>query len=212
MDTILIFEFIGTVAFAISGAMVGIEKRMDIFGVSIMSMTTAVGGGIIRDLILGSTPPAAFRDPIFAATGLLVGLLVFLPSVRHLFQKNQRLYEHLMLWMDSIGLGLFSVIGVQAAYSAAVDANLFLMVFVGVMTGVGGGVLRDMFAGNTPYIFVKHFYACAAIVGAFTAAVLWKHTTLAMPIGALAVIALRLLAAYRRWSLPRAEPEQTHKP
>jgi uncharacterized membrane protein YeiH len=202
---IFLLEMAGTIAFAISGAVVGINKKMDIFGVAILAMTTAVGGGIIRDIILNITPPAAFRDPAFAVTGLLVGLLVFLPGVRRLLQKNRQLYEKTVLLMDSIGLGMFSVVGVQAAFSDAEQANLFLAVFVGVMTGVGGGVLRDVFAQNMPYIFVRHFYACASILGALTAALLWGHTMLAIPAGALVTVTLRLIAASRKWSLPRAK-------
>lgn len=160
---LLSLELIGTVAFSISGAITAMKKNMDIFGVMILGLTTAVGGGIIRDLILGITPPATFRDPLYAATALITAILVFLPWVRRLFQRYRRAYDLLMLAMDSIGLGIFTVIGVQAAFAQSGSYNLFLLTFVGVITGVGGGVLRDIMAGNTPYIFVKHIYACASL-------------------------------------------------
>ncbi len=206
---ILILELIGTVAFSVSGAMTAMKKNMDIFGVMILGLTTAVGGGIIRDLILGITPPATFRDPVYAATALITAGIVFLPWVRRLFQKYQRIYDLLMLVMDSVGLGVFTVIGVQAAYAQSGSYNLFLLTFVGVITGVGGGVLRDVLAGNTPYIFVKHVYACASLAGALVCAGLWTMISgfWAMALGAIVVLVIRSLSAHYRWSLPRARME-----
>jgi uncharacterized membrane protein YeiH len=107
--------------------------------------------------------------------------------------------------MDSIGLGLFTVVGVQVAKTSVAGNNLSLVPFVGVLTGVGGGILRDVFAGNRPYIFVKHFYACASIIGAWACALLWPviGELPSMTIGAIMIVILRLLAAYYRWSLPK---------
>ena len=207
MHIIFILEIIGTIAFAVSGAFVGIEKKMDVFGVAILGLVTAVGGGVMRDLLLGITPPAALQDPVFALTAIIVSLVVFLPSVRSLLQKTGKVYDLLLLIMDSAGLGLFTVPGVQIAYSATAAENLFLITFVGVLTGVGGGLLRDTFAGNTPYIFIKHFYACASIIGAWICALLWKHTgpVPSMIAGASSTVILRLLAAHYHWSLPKAQ-------
>jgi uncharacterized membrane protein YeiH len=206
MDILFILEIIGTVAFAISGAMVAMEKKMDIFGVIILGMTTAVGGGIMRDLLLGNTPPAAFRNPVYAVVSMVTSLVVFLPSVRQLFQKNSRWYELGMLWMDSIGLGVFTVIGIQVAFSSEAGYNYFLGIFVGVVTGVGGGILRDLFAGDMPYIFVRHFYASASLGGALVCALGWTVLggSLAMIAGAVITLILRLLAAHYHWSLPKA--------
>ncbi len=207
MQILFILEIIGTIAFAVSGAVVGIQKKMDIFGVCILGLTAAVGGGILRDLILNITPPAAFRTPAFAVTAILVSILLFIPAVRNMFEHGRKIYETLILFMDSIGLGLFTVVGVQVASAAMPEPNLFLTTFVGVLTGVGGGILRDVFAGNTPYIFIKHFYACASIIGAWTCALLWPHTgsVPAMIAGATVTVVLRLLAARFRWSLPKAK-------
>ena len=206
MQILYILEMIGTIAFAISGAVVGIQKKMDIFGVAILGLTTAVGGGILRDLILDVTPPAAFRDPSFAVTAILVSVLFFIPAIRNVLEKQKHLYDLMILVMDSIGLGLFTVVGVQAAMTAGTEKNLFLATFVGVLTGVGGGILRDVFAGDMPYIFIKHFYACASIIGAWTCALLWLllGDTPSMIIGAAVILVLRLLAAHFRWSLPKA--------
>ena len=201
MDIDIIFfvlDIIGTVAFAISGALMAIRKKMDIFGVAILGMTTAVAGGIIRDLILGITPPAAFVHPVYALTAIVVSLIIFIPSIRRALSH----LETLLLIMDSIGLAIFTVTGVGAgmAYN-----NLFLTVFVGTVTGVGGGVLRDLFAGNRPYIFVKHFYACASIIGSLISALLWNiNELLAMIAGMAAIFILRILAAIFKWSLPKA--------
>lgn len=207
METLVfILEIIGTIAFAASGAMVGINKKMDIFGVCILGLTVAVGGGVIRDLILGNTPPNTFRNPVYAAIAVSVSIIVFIPQIRSLLQKSQKVYDMSMLIMDSIGLGVFTVVGVQVSKSVTYDASTFLTVFVGVLTGVGGGILRDLFADDMPYIFVKHIYACASLLGALLCALLWNllGSAAAMLIGCTAVIVLRLLAAHYRWSLPKA--------
>ena len=198
--SIFILEILGTIAFAISGATVALEKKMDIFGVAVLGMATAVGGGIIRDLILGNTPPAAFQEPVYAITAFAVALVCFCPPVRRHLDTN----SIIILIPDSIGLGIFTVIGTIAGLQSS-ETNLFLSIFVGVTTGVGGGVLRDIFAGNMPYIFIKHFYACASILGAIACAVLWKPfgNLIAMIIGAALTIILRFLAAKYRWKLPK---------
>ncbi len=202
---LLVIELIGIVSFAISGAMTAIKKNMDIFGVAILGLTTAVGGGVIRDLILGKTPPATFQSPIYAVTAIVTSLIFFIPAVRHFLNKKPLLYDIGLLVMDSIGLGVFTVVGIKTAFSASDERNIFLFVFVGVVTGVGGGVLRDLLAGNTPYIFVKHFYASASLVGAIATTLLWQTgETVSMSVGAALVIILRLLAARFHWSLPKA--------
>ncbi len=205
-EFLLILEIIGTVAFAVSGAMTGLSKKMDIFGVVILGLTTAVGGGMIRDLVLGLTPPAMFTNPIYAAVAAVVSVIVFLPAVRRWLTAYGRVREILMLVMDSLGLGVFTVVGIQRAYTATDHRGLFLLVFVGVVTGVGGGLLRDVMAGQTPHIFVKHVYASASIIGAILCAALWAPlgATMAMILGASVILAIRLLAAHYHWSLPKA--------
>jgi uncharacterized membrane protein YeiH len=205
-EFLLILEIVGTVAFAVSGAMTGLAKKMDIFGVAILGLTTAVGGGVIRDLILGLTPPAMFTNPIYAAVAAVVSVIAFLPAVRRWLTAYGRVRDVLMLVMDSLGLGVFTVVGIQRAYTATDHRGLFLLVFVGVVSGVGGGLLRDVMAGNTPYIFVKHVYASASIIGAILCAALWGvlGATAAMILGASVILTIRLLAAHYHWSLPRA--------
>ena len=207
MDTfILIINLVGTVAFAVSGALTGLRKNMDVFGVCILGLTTAVGGGVIRDLILGNTPPATFQDPIYATVAVLTSLVLFLPRVRRLLMWDQALFDLVLFLMDTAGLGIFTVVGIRTAYAHVPQATVFLLVFVGVITGVGGGLLRDMMAGDTPYIFVKHIYASASLVGALLCGLLWHYAgeMPSMLLGGGAVILIRCLSAHFRWNLPRA--------
>lgn len=199
-----VFEIIGTIAFAVSGAIVALKKQMDMLGVAALGLCTAVGGGVIRDVILGNTPPVMFRDPMYSVVAIGASIIVFLPPIRRAIENSGALYDKVLLFMDSVGLGVFTAIGVRCAYSMNDGYGIFLVTFVGVVTGVGGGVLRDVLAGNPPYIFVKHFYACASIIGAALCAFLWHRTgsTAAVIAGSVSVIALRLLAAHFRWSLP----------
>ena len=207
METfILILELAGTMAFAASGAITALKKGMDLFGVCILGLTTAVGGGVIRDVILGNTPPATFLNPIYASVALVTSLVLFLPRIRHLLMWDQRLYDLSMLILDSLGLGIFTVVGIRIAWRSTAEPTLFLLVFVGVVTGVGGGVLRDVMAGDTPYIFVKHIYACASLAGALACAMLWRPAgeVAAILAGAGVVVLIRFLSAHYRWNLPRA--------
>ena len=209
LSNILVFvlELIGTVAFAVSGAIVGIKKQMDLLGVIVLGVCTAVGGGIVRDLILGITPPATFQDPVYTLTAAAVSVLMFLPHVRARVGRHEPVFDRLLLVMDAFGLGVFTVVGVQCAYRQTEHYTLFLTVFVGLITGVGGGVLRDVFSGERPYIFVRHFYACASIIGALICALCWNRlgANAAMLFGAAAIVVLRLLAAYYHWSLPKSD-------
>ena len=205
MDTVLLaFEIIGTAAFAVSGAFTAVRRDMDVFGVMILGLTTAVGGGVIRDLILGLTPPRTFQHPIYAAISLAAAVVVFLIARRGWTEKSSGPYAVTMLVMDSLGLGAFTVSGMGAALDAGQD-GVFLLVFVGVVTGVGGGVLRDIMSGETPLIFRKHVYASASILGALLcAALLGVNETLALTLGMAATVVIRLLAAAFRWNLPHA--------
>ena len=202
----------GTVAFAASGAMVGVERNMDIFGVSVLGVVTAVGGGMIRDIVLGIIPPNVFTNPVYALVATITSCVVFLVFYwkRQLLEGHMRLtYDRVMLVMDSIGLGIFTVVGVNTGIRSGYMDNVFLLVFLGTITGVGGGLMRDMMAGVPPYIFVRHIYACASIVGAI--ACVWIYRLWggvpAMVIGTVVVILIRYLAAHYRWNLPRLRRE-----
>lgn len=197
-------EIIGTIAFAVSGALVGIERKMDILGITILGATTACGGGILRDVILGITPPASFVDPTYISIAIITSLIIFVPRLRNKLMKRKILFDNVLLIMDSLGLGIFVVVGISVA--AKTDYGLFLKCFVGVITGVGGGVLRDCMADTTPFIFHKHFYASAAIIGAVITVLMWNQSNeiISMFVGTGIIFALRLSAAHYRWKLPRA--------
>jgi len=201
-------ELVGTAAFAVSGAMVGLKKRMDVFGVCVMGLVTACGGGVLRDLFLDRLPPTMFLRPVYALTAIGVSLVMFLPAVRRALSERERAYELVLLLSDSVGLGVFTAAGVDAAFGAGYGESLFFAVFLGAVTGVGGGVIRDVLAGMPPAIFVRHIYALASIGGAALCALLRPALgeTAAMTACAVLVLAVRLLAAHYRWSLPKAEP------
>lgn len=209
MNQFLYFlEIVGTIAFSISGAILGIKKNMDVFGVTVLGLVTAVGGGITRDLVLGQIPPRAFQNPIPTAVAILSALLVFAFYV--LPKKDspafQRQFDALLLTMDSLGLGIFTINGIASALQRSQDYNTLLLVFVGGITGVGGGILRDILVGDRPYVFIKHIYACASIVGALVYIELLGvvpdlYATL---IGVGAIVAIRLLSSHFRWNLPTA--------
>lgn len=205
IDTVIFtLSMAGTIAFAVSGAFVAMEQKMDLLGTTFLSIITAVGGGIIRDVVLGHTPPAAFLDPIYLVTAAIVSLVAFLPAVRRMYQHQKPVFDKVLQIMDAVGLGVFTVVGMDAAYEC--HPNVFLYVFVGVVTGVGGGVLRDVMAGQTPGIFVRSFYASASIIGALLAVPLWRliGRAGAMTAGAILIFVLRMLAIQYRWELPKA--------
>lgn len=207
METILlILELIGTAAFAVSGAFVGVRRDMDIFGVIILGLTTAVGGGVIRDLILGLTPPRTFQHPVYALLAIGASIIVFLIARHGWTEKTSGPYGVTMLVMDSLGLGAFTVSAIGTAMEQGQDYGAFLLVFVGVVTGVGGGVLRDVLAGQTPMIFLKHVYASASILGAVVCVLLVPVAgdKWAIAVGMAVVVVTRLLSAYFRWNLPHA--------
>ena len=203
---ILILELLGTAAFAVSGAITAIQKKMDILGVCIMGVITACGGGIFRDLLLGRVPPAMFTKPVYAVAALAASMITFIPAVRssHFLQRCH--IDRVVFLADAIGLGIFTTVGVNAVQNAGYGEHFFFSITLGVMTGVGGGVLRDVLAGDRPYIFVKHIYACAALAGAlvyyFSERVLSVFP--AMLAGSLVTVIIRILAARYRWSLPKA--------
>lgn len=200
-----IFEFVGTVSFAISGAMEAIRHKMDLFGVMMLGLITACGGGILRDIVIGATPPRVFQDPTWAILALCISLLVFviLRCSRKAVMHFVRLREALYFLADTGGLAAFTVLGIESAG----DGNMALLLFVGMITGVGGGVLRDVLAGTVPSIFRKHIYALASAAGAIVDILLMRILPheIAMLAGFCTVVLIRVLAAYFNWNLPRID-------
>ena len=209
---LLVLEIIGTVAFAVSGAFAAIKAKLDVFGVVFIGCITAVGGGMTRDLLIGRTPPAIFSNLYILLIAALSAGVVFVIAYMlhrkfvHAYEKT----EPIQNVFDAFGLAAFSVMGTEIAFLYGQWENAVLAVVLGVLTGVGGGVLRDVLTSTTPYIFKKHVYALASIAGAVVYYVmrLFITETLVPSIVAMAlVVVLRLLAAKYRWSLPKAHVE-----
>lgn len=205
-------EIIGAAAFAISGAMVAISKDFDMFGIIFTGITTATGGGVIRDIILNRGTPVMFSDPVYCIVAAACSAMLFFPFVRKLL-KNKYAHDAVFIVADSLGLAIFTAATVLYCINIG-ETNKFLIVFVSVITGVGGGVLRDLFARDTPIIFRKYVYASASIVGAlvsvFLADVINKE--LAVAIGFLVIVAIRIVSAKFKINLPKiVEPPEEAK-
>ena len=207
-DLIFIAELIGIIAFAVSGVLVAIEHGLDAFGAVVLGTTTAVGGGMVRDITVGNTPPLVFTNPIYALLAVIVSLAVFFCAYFLGNRINLR-SPHLMRVVnvfDAIGLAIFVTVGVDAALAGEMGDNPFLAIFLGTVTGVGGGVIRDLFAATVPAIFRKHIYASAAILGAaiyYFSAKAGAPILLSLLATVAAVVIIRMLAAHYRWNLPR---------
>lgn len=204
------FEFIGTVAFAISGVIVGIDRKMDVFGNIVLALMTAVGGGILRDLILGITPPSTLKNPFSALVALITAIVfMILFSLKHQLNSDRFLYmyRNLMLFSDSIGLGIFTVIGVNVGIKNGFSDNIVILVLAGTLTGVGGGMVRDMMAGMIPSIFTKNIYAVSCIIGAIIyISILDKiNMNYSILIGATLVFIIRVFSEIYKLNLPKIE-------
>ena len=199
-------EIIGTIAFAFSGCMVTNAKKMDIFGVWVLGTVTAVGGVAVRDVLLGITPPNMFRDGVYVAiaTGTVVFWIVLAARNSVISRRMFRQLVRLMDLSDSVGLGIFAVLGSKTAISSGYADNWFLVIFVGVLTGVGGGLLRDVMADMTPMVFRKRIYAIAAMAGSIVYLVLlnWMSEVVAILTGTVTVFIIRILASSFRLDLP----------
>src|SRR5438034_681106 len=148
----------GTFAFGLSGAILAVRKQMDLFGVLVLSVATGLGGGIMRDIILGHTPPATLTDWRYLAAAGLAGLLVFVWYSRVIH------HGRFIIAFDAVGLSIFTVTGTTIAISAGLSPAP--AVLLGMLTGVGGGVMRDVLGAEVPLIFRSEIYAVASILGA----------------------------------------------
>lgn len=207
-DPFLPIECLGIIAFAISGAMIGIRKGMDLFGVNVLGLVTAVGGGCLRDIVLGIYPPQMLRDATFATIAIITSTVFFAILYfvhRQPSEKTKQLYKTILLYTDAVGLGVFTASGVDTALRTYPNGSVFLMLFVALLTGTGGGILRDVMASETPNVLVKHIYAVAALIGACVYLVLQKYMSapLATAIAAAVIVTIRGLASHYRWNFPR---------
>jgi uncharacterized membrane protein YeiH len=200
MNLLYALDLVGTAAFAASGAWAGVRRQMDLFGVLVLGLVTATGGGTLRDLLLGDVPPFSFQDETYLYVSIVISLAVFF------LHRHLDYLQHPLLYFDAIGLGTFVVIGTGKALEFQVG---FLgSILLGVMTATAGGVIRDILSNQVPLILRKEIYASACLAGALLLALLHRLSAPHMPsllAAALLVIVIRLLAIRYNWSLPRAE-------
>lgn len=192
-------DALGTFVFGLSGAMVAIRKRLDLFGVLVLATATGVAGGMIRDLLLGDTPPAVFRSALPLGMACAAGLFTFFFGA--LLDRMQRP----VMFLDAVGLGVFAIAGCQKALMLGLTPPGAIL--LGVITAVGGGMLRDMMVSEVPRVLREEVYALAALSGAAAyvgCLALGLSTTLAAVIGGALAVILRLASVRFGWHLPRA--------
>ena len=213
MDGVAFFfeigEWIGTAAFAVSGAMIAIDKRTDLFGVVLLAVFTALGGGTLRDMLIGEFPPRMFYSYQYVLLAVLFALIVFAlaRAFKERYVVREPLIEQINNVFDAIGLGVFAVSGARIGVEAGFADNVFLLTFLGMITAVGGGMLRDVLLQEMPFVLKKRVYAVAAIAGALTYALLVRagvSGAVAYGAGCALTTALRIFATVYRWDPPRA--------
>lgn len=209
-------EIIGTIAFSVAGSLVAIRRELDIFGTVVVGGVTAVGGGCLRDILLGNLPPAMFRTPVYAIVAAIVSVIVF--TAEYLFPAEKVLaskkYEFVVNIFDALGLAIFVVVGINSAISCGYGDNGFLAICVGVLTGVGGGVVRDLLVKTVPMILRKQVYALPAIVGGILYYYMTKagvNEIICVVITIILIMTVRILAAILRWNLPKIRQQKTQQ-
>lgn len=197
-----VLDLSGILVFAFSGSVLAVRKGMDVFGVLVLALVAALGGGLMRDVAIGAVPPAALQDMGYlwtAAAGGLIGF--FFHRILERLSRPVRVF-------DAAGLGLFVVAGTSKALDAGLAPTA--AVVLGVLTGIGGGMLRDVLANEIPFVLRREIYAVAALAGALVVVVadgLDRYGPLAAVIAALVTFVVRVVAMWGRWHAPRAEPD-----
>lgn len=202
-------ELIGVAAFAASGAMAAVDKKADIFGVLFLAVITALGGGIIRDILLGHLPPRMFTSYVYIALALVCAVLVFFDAYlrREKYQHHKDKLDYIVNVFDAVGLAVFTVTGMELAIEQYGMGNLVLAVLMGVTTGVGGGMLRDVLTNCMPAVLHKRIYAVASMTGALLYYALLSlnvNRGIGAAIAMLLIFSLRILATIYKWNLPKA--------
>ena len=196
---LLVLDLVGTFVFALSGAMAGVRRRVDLFGVLVLSFAAANAGGMTRDVLIGAVPPAALTDWRYLGVSLLAGVITFYWSA-----DIGRLQSAVLIF-DAMGLATFAVSGAQKALVHGLEPVMAAL--LGMLTGIGGGMLRDVLLAEVPTVLRADIYATAALAGA--AVVVIGHLLLLPPlpvalVGAASCFALRMVAIRRGWKLPTA--------
>ncbi len=203
----LLIDRLGTAAFAMSGAMVACKKKADLFGIVFLAIITALGGGMMRDVLLGHCPPALFTNWPDLTISVITALLVFF-FFRYrwdLYEKEAEKVNFINSLVDSAGLGMFAVAGCQVAIADGYGMSWFLVLCMGMITACGGGLLRDIILVEIPFILTKYIYAIAAIAGSVVYCFIHyglEQENLAVLCGTLTTFVLRVLARTYTWNLP----------
>jgi len=196
--TLLVLDLVGIFAFAISGALVAVRKNLDVFGVLVLAGTTGLGGGFLRDVLIGATPPAALADWRYLLAPVLAGVLTFL------YHPTLGRMERRVEVFDAFGLALFCVTGALKSLDFGLEPVPAAL--MGMVTGIGGGMARDVLAGRVPSVFRGELYATPALAGAAVAVVAAEysdlHTLGIAVLGGGVCLAWRLLAMWRQWQAP----------
>jgi uncharacterized membrane protein YeiH len=198
---IYVLDLFGTMAFAVTGAFKAIEHKADIVGIIILATITGVAGGTIRDVILGKELPNSLIDPSYVIITVVSAIVIFL------LHSKMKKHWNVFLKFDAIGLGVFTVIGATFAYNMF-GMNFLVIVLSGMLTAIGGGILRDVFVSQTPIVFVKELYASASFLGAagFYLVILLTNDVYAGTIsGLLLATGLRMVAMKYNWNLPKVK-------
>ncbi|WP_407637185.1 trimeric intracellular cation channel family protein [Candidatus Nitrososphaera gargensis] len=194
-------DLFGTMAFAVTGAFKAIEHKSDIVGVIILATITGVAGGVMRDLLFGRIPPTAIVNPLYLIITVATGVVMFF------LYRALKKHWNLFLKFDAIGLGVFTVIGATVAYNLF-GLNFLAMVFAGLFTAIGGGILRDVFVNEVPIVFIKELYASASFIGIvmfFGLLAAGADLNVAAIPSIIAATSLRLLAMRYNWNLPASK-------
>lgn len=214
MDLWRLFDIIGTIAFAVSGALVGLSRRMDIFGISVLALATAVGGGMVRDLLVGLSPPMALRD----TTDFLLAVgVAFATSVLYQWSGLRRMRRRRLRTIfnvsDAIGLAAFTITGALTGLRFGGTGSYVLTVLLAVTTAVGGGMIRDVLAKRMPVVLYAEVYAAASLAGAFVFCVMGGAIGVEAVswLAFLLVLLIRFAAIHWNWSLYHPHPPKCHR-
>ena len=198
---IYILDLFGTMAFAVTGAFKAIENKADIVGIIILATITGIAGGTIRDIVLGKTLPNSLIDPSYVIITVITAVVLFF-----LYSRMKK-HCNVFLKFDAIGLGVFTVIGATFAYNLF-GMNFLVIVLAGMLTAIGGGILRDIFVNQTPIVFVKELYASASFIGAvvfYFTLLITSEIYAATILGIILTTGLRLVAMRYNWNLPKVK-------
>ncbi len=209
MTTLLtVIEIIGVFSFSISGALMAIDKENDFVGVIFLALITSFGGGMLRDIFIGNTPPEFFELYLLVIVSVVTSVAVFILAAvfKKQYVRNERFIESINNYFDALGLGVFVVSGVQICINAG-ETNPFLIILMGMLSGTGGSMVRDIIMNEIPAILRKRIYLLAALLGASVCLVILRsgaNEIVAVSAGATIIIMIRLFATIFKWNMPKA--------